>query len=87
MSRFPLVRLIPALTLVVFACGGDNVIGPDNQLEVTNAADNFQYQVSNLDNVTETMQYTWQNTGTQATIDISQAITGGSAPIGTKLKT
>jgi hypothetical protein len=60
------------------ACGGGNVIGPDNQLEVTNAPDDFQFQVSNLTDVSQTLTYTWTNTGTQATVDISQAITAGS---------
>ena len=61
------------------ACSGDNTLGPDNQLEVTSATDNFQFQVSNMDKISQTLSYTWQNTGTQATIDISQAIASGSA--------
>jgi hypothetical protein len=67
------------LAIGVTACGGEIGLGPDNQLEVTNATDNFQFQVSNMESVSETLSYTWQNTGTQATIDISQAITAGSA--------
>jgi hypothetical protein len=68
-----------ALVVAVAACGDSNMIGPDNQLEVTNAADNFQLQVSALNRVSQTLEYTWQNNGTQATIDISQAITSGTA--------
>jgi hypothetical protein len=67
------------LAVGVTACGGDMGLGPDNQLEVTNASDNFQFQVSNIESVSETLSYTWQNTGTQAKIDISEAITAGSA--------
>jgi hypothetical protein len=67
------------LAVVFAACSGDNVLGPDNQLEVTAATDNFQFQVSNMDNISQTLSYNWENTGTQATIDISQAITSGSA--------
>jgi hypothetical protein len=67
------------LAAAVAGCDGANVIGPDNQLEANSAVDNFQFQVSDLDNVTQDLSYTWENTGTQATIDISQAITGGSA--------
>lgn len=59
-------------------CGGGNLIGPTNQLEVGTAVDNFQFQVSNLDNVSQGLSYTWENTGDQATVDISQAITAGS---------
>jgi len=69
-----------AIAVLTFgACDSANLIGPDNQLEVNTAADNFQFQVSALDNVSEDLSYTWENTGTQATVDISQAITGGTA--------
>lgn len=60
-------------------CGGSNLIGPENQLEVTNALDQFQFQLTDLVEVDDTRSYPWENTGTQATIDISQAITSGSA--------
>jgi len=46
-------------------CGdAANLIGPANQLEVTNQADTFQWQVTALDNVTQTVTYTWSMTGT-----------------------
>ena len=67
------------VALVAFGCESVNLIGPENQLEVGTAADNFQFQVSGLDNVTENLSYDWENTGTQATIDISQSLTQGSA--------
>lgn len=75
-------RWLPALGVVVAlitGCGGANVIGPSNQLEVNSVTDNFQFQVSNLANVTQTLNYSWTNTGTQAVVDISPAITAGSA--------
>jgi len=67
------------VVLAIGACDSANLIGPANQLEVNTAVDNFQFQVSTLDNVSEHLSYTWENTGTQATVDISQAITGGTA--------
>jgi hypothetical protein len=67
------------VALAFAACDSSNLIGPDNQLEVNSAVDNFQFQVSTLDNVSQDLSYTWENTGTQATVDISQAITGGTA--------
>ncbi|HWP39171.1 MAG TPA: hypothetical protein VNL18_16605 [Gemmatimonadales bacterium] len=33
-----------AVMLAGIGCDSANVIGPENQLEVTNAADNFQWQ-------------------------------------------
>ena len=71
---------LPFLLAFAVASGcGTNGIGPENQLEEQNAPDNFEFQVSALDNVTDTRSYTWQNSGTAATIDISQSITAGSA--------
>lgn len=70
-----------ALAASLSACDSAGTIGPDNQLQVTNATDNFQFQVSNLDNVTETLTYTWANTGTQANVNQSCAITGGTAMV------
>jgi hypothetical protein len=72
-------RALVAVAALVVGCGGSNVIGPENQLEANSAADNFQFQVSNLDNVSQNLSYTWENTGTQAVVDISQAISAGSA--------
>jgi hypothetical protein len=69
------------LATALMGCGDANVIGPENQLEVTNATDNFQFQVSALETVSETRTYDWENTGAQAKIDISQAITGGVAQL------
>ncbi len=79
MNTLRMLALSAALMTAVAACGDSNVIGPDNQLEVTNAQDNFQLQVSALDEVSQTLEYSWENTGTQATIDVSQAITSGAA--------
>lgn len=66
--------------LLLNGCGDSaNAIGPENQLEVTNAADQFQLQLTALDQVTDSRSYDWQNTGAKATVDVSQDITGGSA--------
>jgi hypothetical protein len=64
--------------LSVAACGG-NLIGPDNQLEVTNATDDFQLQATALVDISQTLSYTWQNTGTSANVDQSGTLTAGSA--------
>ena len=70
-----------AALLVALACGDSNVLGPDNQLEVTNATDNFQIQASSMVDITQTLTYTWQNTGTQANVNQSGNITAGSATL------
>jgi hypothetical protein len=71
--------LSSALTL---GCGSDvNPIGPANQPQITNATDSFQFQASNLVRVTQTLTYTWANTGTQANVDQSGVITDGTATL------
>jgi hypothetical protein len=60
------------------ACGG-SVIGPENQLEVANLTDNFQLQATAVGDVSETLTYTWDNTGTGANVNQSGTVTGGSA--------
>lgn len=78
-----LIAAAPVLLLLgaLAACDGEKVIGPDNQLEVTNAADNFQWQVSVLDNVTQTLSYTWQHTGTVAKVNQSPSAGASGATL------
>jgi hypothetical protein len=79
--RARLTRFVAALTLL-WACGdGANVIGPGNQLQVTNAPDDFQFQVTDLRNVDQTLRYTWSNTGDSANVNQASAITGGTATL------
>ncbi len=75
--------LIPAtLGALVLACGSSaNIIGPGNQLQVTNAPDDFQFQVTSLANVDQTLRYTWSNTGDSANVNQASAITGGTATL------
>ena len=65
------------------ACGDGvgNIIGPSNQPEITNATDNFQFQASNLVDVTQVLTHTWANTGTQANVNHSGAIANGTATL------
>ena len=73
-----------ALAVIVAAaaaCGGSNTLGPDNEVQVNNATDSFQWQASNMEEITETRTYTWTNTGTTANVDQSSSITGGSATL------
>lgn len=80
--RRPLVRnaTAAAMAFLLAACGDDaNVIGPDNQPEVANTTDTFEWQVSNLSNVSQALGYSWTNTGTTADVNQSSALEGGTA--------
>lgn len=75
-------RAFMMLALVTLSCGGDtNPIGPSNQPEVANLRDNFQFQASNLTGTTQTLTYTWENTGTSANVDQSGTVSSGTATL------
>jgi hypothetical protein len=77
----PLVAMLLAAVVLIAGCGGNNnnALGPQFQPEVANNVDNFQFQATGLTGVTQTLTYSWRNTGTQAGVDQSCAITGGTA--------
>ena len=70
------------LAIVAASCGdATNPIGPSNQPEVANNRDNFQFQASNLSRTTQTLAYTWENTGTSANVNQSGQISSGTATL------
>jgi hypothetical protein len=74
--------LVAAATLAFFAfigCSSNTPTSPGKDLQVTNATDNFQFQVTNVRNYTNAYQYSWTNTGTVATVNQASAVTGGTA--------
>ncbi len=75
--------LLAAAILILSGCGGEGggLLAPQFQPQVANLTDNFQFQTTGVTNVTQTLQYTWQNTGTRATIDQATVFTAGTATI------
>ncbi len=57
------------------ACANDAVSGA--QIEVHTDADAFQYQVIAISSTTVARTYSWQNSGSQASIDLTTASGGG----------
>lgn len=77
-----LTRTIVVLLLAtVIGCGGGSALNPKFQPQVTNQADNFQFQTTGITNITQTLQYTWQDSGTLASINQACSITGGTAAL------
>jgi hypothetical protein len=74
------MRWLTAGAFVVAACGSDST-SPGIQPEVVNAADNFQYQVSAIQDYTGTQTYTWQNSGTTATVNQSASVSAGATTL------
>ena len=83
MNTYRLRRtIVLMLALVAVSCGGDtNPIGPANQPEVANLQDNFQFQASNLTGTTQTLTYTWPNSGTSANVNQSGVVSNGTATL------
>ena len=80
-ARYVLACLIMAASACTAACDGSNPVGPSNQPEIANNRDNFQFQASNLRDTTQTLTYTWENTGTTANVNQSGQITRGTATL------
>jgi hypothetical protein len=49
--------------------------------EIINNPDNFQFQVTDVTDVTTIVTYTWQNTGTSANVNQSCAVTAGTVTL------
>ena len=71
------------LGLVIAAAlvGCSSSTAPGIQPEIANLVDNFQFQTSSLSGGSGSWSYTWQNTGTAATVNQSCSITGGTATL------
>lgn len=65
--------------LISSSCGKKKSPISPFEPEVTNLADNFQFQATALQNVSTSVTYQWSNSGTSANIDQSCAISAGTA--------
>lgn len=69
------LRRLPALVALALlgACGSSSssATAPRYQPQVVNLSNDFAFQVSGLSNVSDNIQYTWQNDGTSATVNQS----------------
>lgn len=65
---------------VLSGCSDKNPIAPF-QPEVINNADAFQFQITAARNVTTTLNYSWVNSGTRATINHATARQQGTATV------
>ena len=75
--------LVVAVALVVnVGCSNRNGLNnPAFQPQISNQTDNFQLQATNVANVTQTLQYAWQNTGTSANVNQATVLTAGAATL------
>jgi hypothetical protein len=81
MNWKPLGWGLLAGTLALGACDSSTALGPENQLEVTNQADNFAVQATALDGVSESLTYTWAMSGPVADVNQSGVVSGGAGTL------
>ena len=80
------ITLVLAGAITVAGCAGgssssSNVLAPKFQPQVVNSIDDFQFQVTGVTGATQTLNYSWRNTGTQANVNQACSISGGSATL------
>ena len=78
------ITLVLAGAITVGGCAGgssSNVLAPKFQPQVVNSIDDFQFQVTGVTGATQTLNYSWRNTGTQANVNQACSISGGSATL------
>lgn len=78
----PTLFLAAVALLLLFAvggCGDDSSAGKD--LQVSNQADSFQFQVTDTKSYSHTYTYTWPNSGTAATVNQASSISSGDATL------
>ena len=77
------LRRLPALAALTLlgACGGSNATAPRYQPQVVNLANDLAFQVSTLDNVSDNLQYIWQNDGTTANVNQSPSNLSGTVTL------
>ena len=73
-----LARVTVIFLAVMIGCK-DNATNPRFEPEITNATDSFQFQVTNIRKISQTLRYTWQNTGTVANVNQSCSVSEGTA--------
>jgi hypothetical protein len=74
--------LLVAALMVLSACGSDPTDPlADFQPQVNNATDSFQLQATDVTDVGAILQYSWENTGVQASVDHSTTTAGGGAAL------
>ena len=70
---------VAAAAVLLATCGG-TTIAPF-QPQIRNLTDSFEFQVTNAKNVSQNLEYNWENTGTMANVNQASSISSGSAEL------
>ena len=66
---------------LLVACGGKSATAPQYHPQVTNLTNDFAFQVTTLQNVSDDIQYTWRNDGTTANVNQSPSNLSGTVSL------
>lgn len=69
------------LLCLFFGGCSSNVLDTQFEPEISNKSDSFQFQATDVKNVTQTVQYTWQNSGTMANVNQASSLSSGSGTL------
>jgi len=80
-EMFPLLRRPIAIALILTACSSSNTLAPRFQPQISNKADNFAFQATGVDNVSQTLTYTWTCSSGTAMVNPSTTTSAGSVAL------
>ena len=81
MQAFKYISILGAFLILISCSEENNILIQAFEPEIINNTDSFEFQATGVDNVTQTITYTWKNTGTQDNINQASNITSGSATL------
>lgn len=70
---------LPALLALAPGCDDDPV--SPFEPEIGNVPDSFQFQVTGVEDLSATVAYEWQNTGTRANVNQATSLSSGAAEL------
>lgn len=86
MRKFFILFTVVCVSLSVLLISGCSSSKSTNNLapfepEIVNTAGSFQFQATDVENVTTIISYDWQNSNSQATIDHSSVVSDGTVSV------
>ncbi len=76
------VGIASFVALSLAGCGGgSSPVQAQYQPQVTNLTDSFGFQLTGVTNGDGSLSYSWQNTGTSASIDRSSSVSNGTVTL------
>jgi hypothetical protein len=76
-----MIAAVGAMTLLVLACSDSAGPLAPYEPQIANLNDDFQFQASNVADITWTYTYRWRSTGDSATVNQATTATAGSATL------